>query len=78
MLFSHGGLINPYVLGPKLTHFAPIHIKTEVESEDLLNQRLIVLEQSPDCYKESSNLLISWEVDSKTLETFWRITLIIV
>ena len=43
MLFLHCGLINPYVLESKLTHFAPIHIKTEMEPEDLLNQCLIVL-----------------------------------
>jgi hypothetical protein len=68
MLFSHGGLINPHVLGPKLTHFAPIYIKSEVEAEDRLNQCLIVLEISPDCHKESSNLLNSIEVDAKTVE----------
>ena len=58
-------VFNPHVLG---SHFAPIHIKTEMETEDLLNQCLIVLEISPDCHKESSNLLNSIEVDAKTLE----------
>ncbi len=68
LLFSHGGLIDPHVLGPKLTHFAPVYVKPEVEAEDQFNQCLIVLNISHDCHKESSNLLNSIEVDSKTLE----------
>ncbi len=68
MLFSHGGLINPHVMGSQLTHFAPVQIKAETGPEDSLNQCLIVLEPSPECHKESSNLLNSIEINEETLE----------
>ncbi len=62
---SYSGIkIDSFCAGPP----PPVYIKIEVEAEDRLNQCLIVLEISPDCHKESSNLLNLIEVDAKTLE----------
>lgn len=75
MLFSHGGLINPHVIGKQLTHFAPVKIKTELCTEDLLNQCCIILEPSPEYHKENSNFMHSMEISAQTLEKILQINL---
>jgi hypothetical protein len=42
MLFSHGGVINPHVMGNRLSHFAPVILKTDVSDEDTLDQICVV------------------------------------
>ena len=37
MLFSHGGVINPHVMGNQLSHFAPVMLKREVSDEETLD-----------------------------------------
>ena len=44
ILFSHGAVFNPHVMGSQLTHFSPVFLQSEpIRDEDLLDQCCIML-----------------------------------
>jgi len=73
ILFSHGALVNPHVLGRQLTHFAPVTVPDEVQEKDLLNQCCIFLDPNSELNSEQSRLQHSMEI---TTETFDRLQLV--
>ncbi len=46
LVFSHGGILNPHVMGQQLTHFAPVTVPDQISDKDMLNQCCILL--TPD------------------------------
>ena len=73
ILFSHGALVNPHVLGRQLTHVAPATVPDEVQEKDLLNQCCIFLDQNSELNSEQSRLQHSMEI---TTELFDRLQLV--
>ena len=68
ILFSHGGLINPHVLGRQLTHFAPVTVADKIQNKDLLDQCCIHLSPDVDFNKENSSLCHSMNLTTLNIE----------
>ncbi len=35
LVFSHGGIVNPHVMGRQMTHFAPVTVPDQISDEDI-------------------------------------------
>jgi hypothetical protein len=69
VLFSHGGLMNPHIMGRQLTHFSPVFQSSgEVRKEDLLNQCLIMTSPDVDFVTEHSILKHSMDTTQLNID----------
>ena len=72
VLFSHGGLINPYVMGRQLTHFAPVTLSNKIRDEDMLDQCCILLSPDAEFNKKNSSLYRSMNLTALNIEFFLK------
>ncbi len=72
LVFSHGGKLNPHVMGRQLTHFAPVTVPDQISDEDMLNQCCILLTPDVEFSKDNSSLHHSMNLTDLNIETLYQ------
>jgi hypothetical protein len=69
LVFSHGSILNPHVMGRQLTHFAPVIVSDQICGEDVLSQCCILLTPDAEFSKENYSLYHSMNLRALNIET---------